>query len=157
MITCTFEDGGEGKLRHVIVDALIIKDEKILLAKRSPKLFKEGGKWDLIGGFMDRDEDLEEALRREVLEEVGYKLKEIKLFTVINRPDREGSDWQNVAFFYVCAPAEKVGEMDWESTEVKWFDLNKIPSKEELAFDHYEIINLYLKNRNFTPIKLLNY
>lgn len=55
MITCTFEDGGRGKLRHAVVNAIILKENKILLVKRSPKI-TEGGKWGLVGGFMDRDE-----------------------------------------------------------------------------------------------------
>jgi hypothetical protein len=72
MITCEFEDGGKGKLRHVTVNALVIKDDKILLGKRGTlangKPLDEAGKWSLLGGFMGRDENLEEGLRREIME-----------------------------------------------------------------------------------------
>jgi len=156
MITCTFEDGGAGKLRHVISTALILDGQKILLTKRTAKL-REGGKWDLVGGFMNRDETVEESLRREVLEETGYQLISVELFTVIDYPYRKGSDWQNIGFVYVCKAGEKTGEADWESTEQKWFNLDNLPPKQDLAFDHSEIINLYLQNKNFTPLKLLSY
>ena len=154
MITCTFEDGGKGKLRHAVVNAIILKENNILLVKRAKKL-TEGGRWGLVGGFMERDETLEQALRREVFEEVGYKLKKVNFFTVIDSPNRKGSDWQNINFIFVCEPGEREGKADWESTEQKWFDLNNLPKEAEIAFDHFEIINLYLKN-NTLP-KLVNY
>lgn len=156
MINCTFENGNQGKLRHVVVNAIIIKDSKILLVKRSEKI-TEGEKWGLVGGFMDRDENLEEALKREVFEEVGFKLKTINLFTVIDTPHRKGSDWQNINFIFVCQVGEKTGKADWESTAQDWFDLDNLPKEEEIAFDHYQIINLYLKHKNNPPFKLIYY
>jgi 8-oxo-dGTP diphosphatase len=157
MISCTFENGGEGKLRHTISTAIILDNKNnILLTRRSPKI-REGGKWDLVGGFMERDETIEESVRREVMEETGYQLTKADLFTVIDNPFRKGSDWQNIGFVYVCRAGEKTGEADWESTEQKWFNLDNLPEKEEMAFDHLEIIHLYLKNRNFTPLKFLSY
>ncbi len=156
MIICTFEDGGKGKLRHAVVNAIILKENKILLVKRSPKI-TEGGKWGLVGGFMDRDETLEQALKREVFEEVGYRLKKVSFFTVIDNPNRKGSDWQNINFIYICQAGKKEGKADWESTEQEWFDLNNLPKEEQIAFDHFEIINLYLKNKNNTFPKLTSY
>ena len=34
MITCKFEDAGGAKLRHVTVNAVVIKDNRVLLGKR---------------------------------------------------------------------------------------------------------------------------
>jgi ADP-ribose pyrophosphatase YjhB (NUDIX family) len=147
MISCIFEDGGKASLRHVVIDAVIINDNKILLVKRSEKLV-QGGKWALIGGFVERDEILQEALNREVLEETGYKLKEINLFTIIDNPNRKGEERQNIAFVFVCQAGEKVSKPDWESTEQKWFDINDLPKEEEIAFDHFETIQMYLKYKN---------
>ncbi len=156
MITCTFENKGKGNLRHVVVNAIILKENNILLVKRAKKL-KEGEKWGLIGGFIERDETLEEGLIREVFEEVGYRLKKVSFFTVIDNPNRKGSDWQNINFIYICEAGEKEGKADWESTEQKWFDLDNLPREEEIAFDHLEIINLYLKYKNTSFPKLVNY
>jgi ADP-ribose pyrophosphatase YjhB (NUDIX family) len=60
MIICKFEDGGEAKLRHVVVDTLVLKDNKILLIKRTGKLL-EGGKWGLLGGYVERDENIDSS------------------------------------------------------------------------------------------------
>ena len=75
MITCTFEDDVIAKLRPVTVNAIVIKDNKILLGKRGTynggKPLLEAGKWALLGGFLSRDETIEQALRREIKEESG--------------------------------------------------------------------------------------
>lgn len=156
MIDCKFEDGGKGELRHVGVDALIIKDNKLLMVKRSPKL-TEGNKWSVAGGFVNRDETTKQAITREVFEETGYKLTAIKLFTVIDKPDRRNEDRQNIAFVYICEAGEKEGKPDWESTDQQWFELNNLPKSEEIAFDHEQIINLYLQHQNNPSIKLVTY
>lgn len=156
MILCTFEDGGKATLRHVVIDSIIIKNNKLLMVKRSGNLV-QGGKWALIGGFVDRDETAEKAVAREVFEETGYKLKNIKFFTIIDIPNRKNEDRQNIAFVYVCKAGEKEGEPDNESTEQKWFNFKSLPEEEEIAFDHFQTINLYLKYKNNPTPKLVNY
>ncbi|AKM81293.1 MAG: hypothetical protein UT13_C0001G0332 [Candidatus Pacebacteria bacterium GW2011_GWF2_38_9] len=142
MISCKFEDGNNASLRHVTVDALVLKDNKILLVKRTGKLL-EGGKWGLLGGFVERDETLEEAVKREIREESGYLVKNINLLRIKDNPNRPHEDRQNISFVYVCEATEKVGESDWEVDDQKWFDLDKISEKEEIAFDHFEDVDFY--------------
>lgn len=147
MISCTFEKGNEALLRHVVVDALVLRDERILLVKRADDLL-EAGKWALVGGFVERDETLEQTVEREVFEETGYRVHDFLLLGMNANPDRPHEDRQNIAFVFVCIALEKEGEADDESTEQKWFDLEKLPPKEEIAFDHYKNIELYKKYRN---------
>ncbi|MES2971090.1 MAG: NUDIX hydrolase [Patescibacteria group bacterium] len=142
MITCVFEDGGKGKLRHVVADTIVLKDDKILMVKRSPNLL-EGGKWGLIGGYAERDETIVGTVGREVMEETGWAVENITLLAIVDNPDRANEDRQNVVFVYFCDATKKVGEADDESEEVKWFVLDKLPSKEQIAFDHAEHIELY--------------
>ena len=56
------------------VHTLCFSDEKFLMIKHD-----ERG-WDIPGGHMKPDETLEEALKREVLEEAGATLSESKCF-----------------------------------------------------------------------------
>jgi len=154
MISCTFEDGGKAGLRHVVADTLVLKDNKILLVKRADKLL-EGGKWGLIGGFVDRDENLIQTVKREVFEETGYRVSDIKLLTINDNPDRPHEDRQNIAFVFFCNAGEKEGTADAESTSQEWFDLNNLPKEEAVAFDHYQDIQLYQSHKNnnmFLPI-----
>lgn len=106
----------------------------------------EDGKWGLLGGFVDRDENLKEAAAREVMEESGYKVKNIQLLTVRDNPDRPKEDRQNISFIFICEATEKVGESDWEVDDQQWFDFKSIPSELEMAFDHYKNIELYLEH-----------
>lgn len=156
MIKCKFENGNGADLRHVTTGAIVVNRDrtKILLGRRSLKI-SNGGKYNLPGGFLNRDETTSEAILREVFEETGYKGKIISLFRINDSPKRPQEDRQNVDFAYVIEAEEKTGQQDWESTEIKWFDLDKLPAPEEFAFDHRETIDLYieyLKNPRSLPI-----
>lgn len=146
MISCEFEDGNSANLRHVVVDVLVIENNKILLVKRASHL-SNGGKYGLVGGYVNRDETIEEAALREVKEETGYQIEIVRQLRVVDNPNRPQEDRQNVAFVFLAKPVKKVGEPDDESSEVKWFPLDKLPSEEEFAFDHFEDIALYLQNK----------
>ncbi len=143
MIHCAFENGGKASLRHVVADVLVLKESKILLVRRVNTLL-EGGKWGLVGGFIERDENLIDACHREIFEETGYRIKDITLLTVRHNPDRPHEDRQNIAFVFFCTALEKEGKADWESDAQKWFSFDKLPKESEIAFDHYKNITLYL-------------
>jgi 8-oxo-dGTP diphosphatase len=143
VIQCSFEDGGKASLRHVTVDVLVLKNDKILLVKRANHLL-EGGKWGLVGGFVDRDENLTDAAQREIDEETGYKVKDIKLLTINGNPDRPSEDRQNVAFVFYCTALNQESESDDEVQEQKWFSFDALPSEDEIAFDHSLNIKVYL-------------
>ncbi len=153
MINCIFEDGGKGSLRHVTVNALIFKDNKILLAKRAANL-SNPGKWGLIGGFVGRDEVISVAIAREIFEETGLRIVNLQFLFIVDNPNRAKEDRQNICFIYSCDAGEKEGEPDKESTEIRWFNLHELPSDQEIAFDHSEIIQFYLKNKD-NPQNLL--
>jgi 8-oxo-dGTP diphosphatase len=63
------------KLMGVAGKAVIRRDGRILLLQRSLKSGFDPGRWELPGGKIDYNEDLVDALRREVLEEVGLVIK----------------------------------------------------------------------------------
>ena len=149
MIKCTFEDGNQVLLRHVCVDTLLIKDDKILLNKRGTfggRKILEYGKWGVIGGFVERDENLEEAVKREVKEETAWLIKDLFLLRINDDPNRPKEDRQNFSFVFVANVDVRDGESnDEEVLSLQWFDLNNLPDEEEMAFDHYENIELYKK------------
>jgi len=146
MIDCTFENGNKAKtgLRHCVVDTLVIDESKILLVKRAPNLLN-GGKYGLIGGFVDRDETTKQAVIREAREETGYDVDPFLLLRIADNPNRPQEDRQNIAFVYVAKAIKKTGTGDNESSEATWFDLHSLPPRDQFAFDHYENIELYLK------------
>lgn len=144
MIQCAFENGNKASLRHVVIDSLIVQENKILLVKRALHL-SNGGKWALVGGFVERNETLKEAVFRETLEETGYKVKVLYLFRIVDNPGRIGEDRQNITFIHVTHPLERIQKSDIETKEIRWFDLDTLPQPDEFAFDHLEHIELYKK------------
>ena len=147
MITCIFESGSRASLRHVVVHAIVERDGALLLVKRAAHL-SEGGKWGLPGGFLDRDERLVDGVLRELREETGWTGEVRRLLRINSRPDRPREDRQNVAFDFVIAPRERVGDPDDESTAVEWVPIDRLPPLESLAFDHGETIRRYLAMRD---------
>jgi oxygen-independent coproporphyrinogen III oxidase len=145
MITCTFEDGGVGKLRHVTVDVILVNKEKnkILLVRRA-KWLSEGGKLSLPGGYMSRDETIVETALRECKEESGYSANIVSLFRINDAPKRLHEDRQNVSFTFIAIADEKLQEHDNEVNEVQWIDFSTIPPGSDFAFDHFETIQLFL-------------
>ena len=142
MINCTFENSRKASLRHVVIDAIVIKDQKILLVKRALHLW-HGNKWAIPGGFLDRDETCEQAIAREVKEETGLKATSVKLFKITDDPNRKNEDRQNVAFVYIVEASGQIKFDPHEVTDAKWFNINNLPKENEFAFDHYEIIRGY--------------
>jgi ADP-ribose pyrophosphatase YjhB (NUDIX family) len=122
----------------------VINGNKILLVRRAPHLL-DGGKWGIIGGYVERDETTKEAAAREIFEETGYKVADITLLTIRDNPDRPHEDRQNVVFVHFCNAKNKEGEPDAESTEQRWFSFDALPKEDEFAFDHYKNIQLYLR------------
>ena len=61
-----------------VVAALITKNNKVLIAKRSNVL----GKWEFPGGKVKENETPEEAIEREILEE--FELKIVKDYDIIS-------------------------------------------------------------------------
>jgi len=135
MISCQFENSSKASLRHVTVDVLVLKEGKILLCKRSKKIL-EAGKWGLLGGFVERDETLQEAVKREVMEESGYQVQNIKLLTIRDNPDRPHEDRQNISFVFLAEAIDKIADHDWEVEDLQWFDFDDLPEKEKIVFDH---------------------
>lgn len=145
MITCIFEGGKKAikGLRHVTVGAIVVNEKKqVLLVKRAPDMHN-GGKFTIPGGFLDRDENTQEATLRELKEETGYDGEIIHLFRINDNPNRPKEDRQNVDFLYIVKIIGGEAKSDHEVSQVSWVDKDALPPDEEFAFDHREIILKY--------------
>jgi 8-oxo-dGTP diphosphatase len=126
------------------VDALVYVKETnlvwVLLIQRGQEPFKE--KWALPGGFVDMDELLETACKRELLEETGLKVDRMKQFKTFDAVDRDPRHRTISVVFSVELPEkEKVTGGD-DAACAAWFSLNDLP---EMAFDHQKILSEFFK------------
>lgn len=107
----------------------------VLLIKRKNDPFK--GQWAIPGGFVDKDENLEDAAKREFAEETGIKVKTIEQVRAFGTPGRDPRGRIiSIAFLSWLDCEEHLVAGD-DAIEAEWFTLDELP---ELAFDHAEII-----------------
>lgn len=66
------------KVIHVAV-GVILREQQILLALRNAKQH-QGGKWEFPGGKVEQDESVQQALARELQEEVAIEITQCQAF-----------------------------------------------------------------------------
>ena len=123
---------------------LIIGDSegRVLLQKRA-----DDGKWGYHGGAVEVDEKVEDALRRELKEELGIELKEFEFFGIYSGKPRHhvypnGDECSCIDIVYRCISYE--GEFDFrdgEVTELGWF--SELP--QNLSESNIEPLSDYFK------------
>ena len=128
------------KKPSITVDAVILKENKIVLIKRRNAPFKEY--YALPGGFVDYGEKVEDAVIREVKEETGLKTKIEKLVDVYSAPDRDPRGHTITIVYKLKIVGGQLRSGD-DAKEIALFALDKLP---RLAFDHEEIIGDFTKN-----------
>lgn len=112
----------------ISVSIALIKNGKILLAKRAVEPKK--GKWDILGGFVEPGESVEQGVIREMKEETGLNVKVDEYLGSV--PDIYDNRASLPLIFRVSLinEAQPVAQDDVE--ELRWFSLTEIPT--ELAF-----------------------
>ncbi|MEW5761453.1 MAG: NUDIX domain-containing protein [Candidatus Thermoplasmatota archaeon] len=120
----------------ITVDAIIPYNEKILLIKRKYEPYK--GFFALPGGFVEYGETVEDAIIREVKEEVGVEVKIKALVGVYSNPNRDPRG-HTITIAYLMSSPNKKFKIGNETLEVKLFSFEEI-KKMKLAFDHKKIL-----------------
>jgi len=113
-------------IKHIAVAGIIIKDEKMLFVDR--RTYPYG--LELPAGHVENDESLEEALYREVYEEVSLKVTGATLLAQIEHPEshcRYGSDIEEWSVFLVQTNGGDDFVSSSEIASIVWLPLNDIP------------------------------
>jgi ADP-ribose pyrophosphatase YjhB (NUDIX family) len=125
--------------------ALINEKQEILFAKRAQEPYK--GKYDLPGGFLDFGENPSEAARRELQEEAGILLSDIRVLDITNNLYDENTSTVDIVF--ACHDWEGVISSHDDVESFEWHPLSFMRS-EQFAFDKpyrriYDALDKYLK------------
>ena len=124
-------------------DVVVITKEsepKVLLIKRGFEPYKDC--WAFPGGFMDMDETAEQCAVRELKEETGLIVNEIKQIGAYSTVDRDPRGRTiTVAYLAVVDEPMDVRGQD-DAAKAEWWPLSDLP---HLAFDHYDIMQDAIK------------
>lgn len=122
----------------VTADCVVTTKEaepKVLLIERGADPFKSC--WAFPGGFLNMDETTEQCAIRELEEETGVKIQELRQIGAYSKVDRDPRGRTiTVAYLAIIdSPCEVKGQDD--AAKAQWFPLDALP---KLAFDHDEIM-----------------
>ena len=124
------------KTSALTTDCVVIDAKgRLLLIRRGRPPFK--GKYALPGGFAEIGETIEDACRRELMEETGIKAGKLELLGVYSDPSRDprGHTCSVVYLTRVARATPKAGD---DAAAAEWVeDWWKL----ELAFDHARIVS----------------
>lgn len=146
----------------VAVDAVVFgyHDKKLQILLIQQRFGATKNQWALPGGFVKDNENLDEAVSRELFEETGIQsdyLEQLYTFGEVHRDPR--GRVITIAFLALINPNKFELKADTDACDAQWFEISEIP---ELAFDHQKIVQ-YGLNRlrskiNYQPIgfKLLD-
>ncbi|MCT1524369.1 MULTISPECIES: NUDIX domain-containing protein [Sphingobacterium] len=133
---------------HFTIDCVIFSfDEgqlKILLAERNEYPYKEW--WALPGYFVNKYEEMEDAVSRILLEMTGLKdiyMDQLAAFAGVKRhPEGRILTVAYMALVQMEEVKNKIAPTSDYMRQLKWFPVSELP---ELAFDHRDIITLSLE------------
>ena len=122
--------------RFSVTAGAVITDDRghVLLLKHR---FRPGSGWGIPGGYINKGEQAEDALRRELREEAGLELKDVAVLTT-----RTFSKPQQVEIVFVCRADGNPKQLNYEIQKAEWFSLDQLPSS--LPKDQLELVKRVL-------------
>ena len=118
------------------------KNEFLILKRTNYKNDGTEGLWDIPGGSVDLDEDVNEAVKREVSEELQIDLINPKVFSVDSGKGNPSGQYMFVIFYCRDYDLKEGIKLSQEHSELKWISVNEM--------DNYKY---YLKDNRIQYIK----
>lgn len=114
---------------------------QVLLIRRGLEPFI--GKWALPGGFVQMEEDLDHAARRELREETSLENVFLEQLFTFGAPDRDPRGRVvSAAYVALVRPDQHPAKGDTDAAEASWYPTTALPP---LAFDHELIFSKALE------------
>ena len=126
------------------VDCIIFgfddEDLKVLLIQRDFEPKK--GKWSLMGGFLKKNETLDDAAERILVKLTGVHDVYMEQLFAFSEIDRDPVERTISTSYYAIINIEKHNEELIENYNAKWFSLSEVP---DLIFDHNKMLDKAIK------------
>ena len=111
--------------------AAILRDGRLLLVKR--RRAPEAGCWNLPGGKVDFGERVEDAIRREIAEEVGVQIHLLRPLAVVEMIGLDDQHWVSPTWLARIASGEPVNLEPEKAEALVWASLDAPPQPLALA------------------------
>jgi 8-oxo-dGTP diphosphatase len=122
----------------VVVFTIENDDLKVLLIQRDQAPFE--GEWALPGGFIEIDESLGQAAKRELKEETGVNASFLEQLYTFGRPDRDPRERIITVAYYALIPFDQLSiAAGDDARDARLFSTDELPA---LAFDHDSILRI---------------
>lgn len=122
----------------------IEKDGKYLMQLKDDKKFG-GGRWNAPGGKMKEGENAEQGATREVLEETGLRIRNLKKRAMLNFFNGDEFAWS----VHVFTTKDFEGEVRAsEEGKLEWMDKNKLPFQ-QMWEDDMHWVPLVMEGKKF--------
>ncbi len=105
---------------------IINEKNEILLLKRSRHLRNEPGMWSRPGGTVEFGETIENALKREIKEEIGVDIEIIEFLEYTELIDKD-KHWIAFGFLAKIKSGEVKNLEPHKHEDIRWFPLNNLP------------------------------
>ena len=99
-----------------VVAAVIVQNGRVLLCRR-PEGGQDGGRWEFPGGKVKRGETPQDALVRELMEELGLSVAPIRILYVVEIA-RPGGEALRLQFFLAAVTSGEPRPMERQT--VRW-------------------------------------
>ena len=132
----TAEPATPHPVRLIAVPLVVDEARRVLLCRMAPDRGVFPGQWALPGGGVEPGERIDEALRREVREELGVELASYRplLFKDARLdkrfPDGSSRSLHMVFLVYECTLADPAITLNEEFSEAGWFSLGELSTLE---------------------------
>ncbi len=144
---CKFENP------KITATAIVIKDQKLMVLKRNEEPFK--GDWDFMGGYLQKGETPEEALRREIKEELGVECEPTFIGGFTGTASYREFGFPVLSFAYLTELKGEIKLETKENSELAWMPIKEL---DDIAFDSNQKILRFVKEKfvyNWTDVKEL--
>jgi 8-oxo-dGTP diphosphatase len=126
------------------VDVILQRDSNVLMIRRKNDPFKDC--LALPGGFVNEGETIEEAMKREALEETSLEVEPVEILGAYSDPKRDPRKHIVTVVFVgiIVGGNSKPGD---DAASIEWVKIADI-LRQQIAFDHAQILRDYSQWKN---------
>ena len=125
------------------VDVILERESKILMVRRKKDPYKDH--LALPGGFVNEGETVEDAMKREAMEETSLEIHPIDILGVYSDPRRDPRKHIVTVVFVGIIVSGDLRASD-DAASIEWIQLgiiDQLQQQKMLAFDHAQILQDY--------------